>query len=141
MEGDNLKVIATDLSKLMELKVAFEDKVLQREVQSWPKALDIAKQEILRLNDEDGRARFNIASQSMVQLRCIVTVRPPRDASGQQSTLGNWEGGCTCQYLVRRGELCKHVGGVLLALRAQPRDGSEPSCRQCRLCQAWDLSW
>ena len=28
-EGDNLKVIATDRSKLMELEIAFEDKVLQ----------------------------------------------------------------------------------------------------------------
>ena len=90
----------------MELEIAFEDKVLQREVQSWPKALDIAKQEILRLNDEGGRARFNIASQSKAELRFIVTVRPPRGAGGQQTTFSNWEVGCTCQYLVRRGELC-----------------------------------
>ena len=83
----------------------------EREVQSWPGAREIAKQEILRLDDEEGQARFNVASQSMSARRFIVTLRPNVYGRRQKFTPSMWVVGCTCPYQAKKGELCKHAGG------------------------------
>ena len=63
-EGDHFRVIATDVSRLMPLQMTFEDAVLNREVRNWTGAMEVSRQEVVRLDDKNGSARFNVASQS-----------------------------------------------------------------------------
>ena len=114
-----LRVIASDRKQLMELSVDFDDETLQKEVQSWNRSCEIAEHEILRLDDEKLCAKFNVASQSTEGLRFTVTVRPP-GGSPRPPAPHRWVVGCTCPFVrTVPGEICKHAGGVLLALRAE----------------------
>ena len=50
------------------------------------RAQEIAKQEILRLDDDQGQARFSVASESTDGLRFIVTLRQPAIGGQQKVT-------------------------------------------------------
>ena len=58
-----------------------------------------------------------MVSQSYDAIRHGVTMRPPAAGSRQKVTPSMWVVNCTCPYKPKPGELCKHAGGVLLALR------------------------
>ena len=96
-EGDHFRIIATDVGRLMPLRMTFEDRILKREVRNWTGAVEVSKQEILRLDDKNGNARFNIASQSKTGVRFVVSIRPPKSAGDVLSTFTNWAADCSCQ--------------------------------------------
>ena len=79
LKGSNVKVVAADKAKLITLKVAFDVAVLEKEVQIWAGAREIARQEILRLDNEGGQARFTVPSQSK-NSRCFTVTLPPNRA-------------------------------------------------------------
>ena len=51
----------------------------------------------------------------------MVRIRPPKNAGDFVSTFVNWAAYCSCQYVVRRGDWCKHIGGCFLGLRGVSR--------------------
>merc|ERR1711986_53063 len=94
-----LRIIATDVSSLMPLQMTFDDKVLKREVRDWERAVEVPKQEIVRLDDRDGNARFNVASQTKHGVRFVVSIRPPKNAGDVLSSFANWAADCSCHYV------------------------------------------
>ena len=111
--------MATDVGRLMPLQMTIEDAVLNREVRNCTGAIEVSRQEGLRLDDKNGSARFNVASQSKKGVRFVVSIRPPKNAGGVVSTFVNWAADCSCQYVGRRGDWCKHIGGCFLSLRGR----------------------
>ena len=101
----------------MPLQMTFDDKVLKREVRDWERAVEFSKQEIMRLDDRDGNARFNVASQTKRGVRFVVSIRPPKNVGDVLSSFANWAADCSCHYVGRRGNWCKHIGGCFLSLR------------------------
>ena len=51
----------------------------------------------------------------------MVSIRPPKEAGDVVSTFTNWAADCNCQYVYRRGDWCKHIGGCFLSLRGVSR--------------------
>ena len=103
------------------MQMTFEDAVLNREVRNWTGAIEVSRQEVLRLDAKNGSARFNVASQSKKGVRFVVSIRPPKNAGDFVSTFVNWAADCSCQYVGRRGDWCKHIGGCFLSLRGVSR--------------------
>ena len=105
----------------MPLQMTFEDIVLKREVRNWTGAIEVSTQDVMRLDDKDGNARFSVASQSKRGVRFLVSIRPPKEAGDVISTFVKWAADCNCQYVDRRGDWCKHIGGCFLSLRGVSR--------------------